>query len=148
MHSAWMALVSGDRTERSQIGNDRGGVLVGHAELRHGWAERLACFPNASGEQSDEFGVASRRRTGDSRGLQGPIGNWHRRLYPQRGAFEPAAAVEVSGVVAGSVAHAAHGDAFDEVLSAGYESGTWFLAGFVGLGLLGIAWGCEDEEEQ
>lgn len=98
----------------------------------------MAGFPDASREQSDEFGVASRGRTGDARGLQRPVGHWDGWLYPERGAFEPAAAVEVSGAVAGSVAHAAHGDAFDEVLSTGYESGVRFLGGFVRLGLLGV----------
>jgi hypothetical protein len=80
IHGGWIALVSGDRTERSEIGNRRAGVLTGHVELRHRRAERLARFPDAGGEEGDEFGVASRRRASDSWGLQGPVRYRYGRL--------------------------------------------------------------------
>jgi hypothetical protein len=147
-HGTGSLLVAGDGAERPEIGNYRGGILASHAELRHGRAERLAGAPDAGGEQGDKLGVGSGRRTGKARGLQGPVGCWDRGLDPERRAFKPAAAVEVSGAVAGRVAHAARGYVFDEVFAADELSVSRLPCGFVLPGLLRVEWDCEAEEQQ
>jgi hypothetical protein len=73
--------------QRSQVGNYRGSVSGTHAKLGHGRAQLRTVALDSGGEKRNQFGIAGRDRSSDTRHLNGPIRHGMRGQEPQRPAL-------------------------------------------------------------
>src|SRR5580658_4571515 len=105
------------RRHRLQIGNDGFSIAALHAKLGNRKAQTTAVGPDAGGQEFDHVGVAGGWSAANPLSVDWPVRIGLRRHVGNGSALKPSRTIEVSAAVARGEAFAAHGHAFDEILS-------------------------------